>query len=315
MATPLSTTSTIVLIVIVLVGGSAVGGFLYYHNLPSSAPGTLTVALGDNVTVNYIGIFGSGPEQGKVFDTSLYSVATDTVGYPKGLQYHARGASPANYTPLAVHVGNNTPQSGYSLNGLSFIQVVTGFWQGLIGLPGNQSRSVSVPPALGYGATNPSCVATRSITYTLPVVSTYTGLGFTKAYPGITATTGAMFSDPHYGWPVVILSANATFVTVENLVHPGYTTSPAGWPVLVTNVSATANGTGSITLVNELYPSQAGLIEGKDFLGNGPCSSNSGGTFIVASVDLAHGTYTENFNQEVQGQTLIFIVTIVNIYP
>jgi len=315
MAEPLSNTLTIVLVVLVLIGGGIAGGYLWYHGRPQSAPATNLVALGDNVTVNYIGLFGSGPEQGKVFDTSIYSVATDNVGYPKALQFHARGPQPSNYTTLAVHVGNNTPQSGYSLNGLSFIQVVSGFWQGLIGLPGNQSRSISVPPSLGYGPVDQACVATRSISYTLPVVLTFTGPAFSKAYPGITATTGAMFSDPHYGWPVVVLSANATFVTVENLVHPGYTTSPAGWPVVVTNVTSTANGSGSITLVNELYPSQAGVLQGKDFLGNGPCTSNSGGTFIVTSVNLAQGTYTENYNQEVQGQTLIFIVTIVDIYP
>ncbi len=192
---------------------------------------------------------------------------------------------------------------------------MTGFWQGLIGLSGNQSQSISIPPALGYGPVDQACVATQELTYTLPVVSTMTGVAFNKAYPGITPTTGAMFSDPHYGWPVVILSANATFVSIENLVHPGYTTSPAGWPVVVTNVTSTANGTGSITLVNELYPTQAGHLEGKDFLGNGPCSSNSGGSFIVTAVDPAQGTYTENYNQEVQGETLIFIVTIVDIYP
>ncbi|MCI4360151.1 MAG: FKBP-type peptidyl-prolyl cis-trans isomerase, partial [Thermoplasmata archaeon] len=283
MANAFTTATTIVLVVVVLIGGGAAAGFLYFHNLPASAASTTLVSLGDNVTVNYIGIFGSGPEQGKVFDTSLYSVATNNIGYPKSLSYHARGSLPANYTPLAVHVGNNTPQSGYSLGGLSFIQVVTGFWQGLIGLPGNQSRSISVPPSLGYGPLNQGCVATKPITYTLPVVVTLTGAEFNKVYPGVTATTGAEFSDPHYHWSVVILSANATFVTVENLAHPGWTASPAGWPVVVTNVTSTANGTGAITLVNEIYPSQAGLLQGKDFLGTGPCSSQSSGVFIVTS--------------------------------
>jgi FKBP-type peptidyl-prolyl cis-trans isomerase 2 len=32
-------------------------------------------------------------------------------------------------------------------------------------------------------------------------------------------------------------------------------------------------------------------------------------------VDPAQGTYTEDFNQEVQGQTLIFVVTVQDIFP
>ena len=315
MAPPVSSTPVILMIVAVLIGAGAVSGYRYYRALPGGAPSVRVVQVGDNVTVNYIGIFGSGPEQGKVFDTSIYAVAVDNIAYPKGLQYHARGTSPSNYTTLAVHVGGNTPQSGYSLGGQNFIQVVTGFWQGLVGLDGNQTRSVSVPPSLGYGPTDTACVATQPLTFTLPVVQMLTGTAFAKAYPGITASTGAQFSDPHYGWPVLILSANASFVTVENLAHPGYVSSPAGWPVVVTNVTSTADGAGRMTLVNELYPSQAGLLIGKDFLGTGPCSSQAQGKFIVTAVDLAHGTYTENYNQEVQGQTLIFLVTVVDIFP
>jgi FKBP-type peptidyl-prolyl cis-trans isomerase 2 len=315
MAPTLSNTATIVLVIIVLIGGGIASAAFWYHDRPSSGSSPLVIALGDNVTVNYVGILGSGPQQGKVFDTSLYSVAYDNIAYPKGLQFTPRGPSPSNFTPLHVFVGEGAPSGGYTLNGESYVQVVTGFWEGLLGLAGNQTSTITIPPALGYGPVDQACVATKTLTYTLPVVETLTGVAFQKAYPGITSTTGAMFSDPHYGWPVVILSANATFVTVENLVHPGYTSSPAGWPVVVTNVTSTSNGTGNITLVNELYPSQAGQIEGKDFLGNGPCTSNTGGKFIVSSVDPAAGTYTENFNQEVQGETLIFIVAVQDIYP
>ena len=37
--------------------------------------------------------------------------------------------------------------------------------------------------------------------------------------------------------------------------------------------------------------------------------------FLVNSVDLASGTLVENFNPEVQGQTLDFTVTVVDIFP
>ena len=35
----------------------------------------------------------------------------------------------------------------------------------------------------------------------------------------------------------------------------------------------------------------------------------------MSAVDLADGTFTENFNSEVQGETLDFIVTVVDIFP
>jgi FKBP-type peptidyl-prolyl cis-trans isomerase 2 len=303
----------VVLVVVVLAAAGGLAGYVYYRDRPASPPSVLMVETGDNVTVNYIGIFGSGPEQGKVFDTSLYSVATNDAQYPKGLEYSPRGAA-ANYTPLPVHVGGSTPSGGYTVGGLSYISVVTGFWQGLLGLAGNQTRSVSVPPALGYGFDNPSCIVTYPLVQHLPVVQTYTRSQFTAAYPSVTAATGATFNEPHFLWPVLIVSVNATSVVTENLAQVGDTASPSGWTVEVTNVSSTANGTGDITLVNELTPADAGVTLGKDFTGTGSCAQSSGGKFIVTAVNLTSGTYTANFNTEVTGQTLIFIVTIVSIH-
>lgn len=309
-----SITPLVAIIIVVIIAGASIGGYLFYRNQvhPASAPAT--VHVGDNVTVNYIGIFGSGPDTGKVFDTSLVNVATNDAAWPKGLQYHSRGTLAKNYTALDVHVGANTPSSGYSLGGLSFIQVVTGFWTGLVGLVPNSTRTVVVPPALGYGPLDSACLGVQPLTYQLPIVSSMPGTTFSKLYPGVVATSGGQFTEPHYGWTVLILSANSTSVTLENLALVGDTASPAGWPVEVTNVASSANGTGSITLVNQIQPGQAGHLVGKDFLGTGPCSSRASGQFILWAVNLVNGTYTENFNQEVQGQTLIFIVTVVDLF-
>ena len=303
---------TVLLVVVILVAASAAGGYIYLKSRTVGSHQPLTVALGDNVTVNYIGVFGSGPEQGKVFDTSEYAVATNPALWPKGLEYTPRGA-PANYTPLPVHIGPSTPSGGYSLGGLHFIQVVTGFWQGMIGLPGNQTHTEVVPPALGYGATNPACVATYPLVQYFPVVLTYPRSTFTQDYPGVLPQTGATFEQPHYQWPVLILSTNATSVTIENMAHVGQTANPSGWPVAVTNVSNAENGT--ITVVNQLTPADAGHLLGIDFAGTGPCQSQSNGKFIVTAVNPATGTYTADFNSEVTGETLLFLVTVVDILP
>ena len=301
----------IVLIAVVVIAGGAAGAYLYFHNAPKQPSAPLTVAVGDNVTVNYIGYFGSGPEQGKVFDTSLHSVATDNSTYPKAIQFHMR-ASAANYTPLPVHVGSGTPSNGYSFANQSIIQVVTGFWQGLVGLPGNQSRAVTVPPADGYGSTNPACVRSLPITIHAPVFETVSGPAFSKMFPGVLATTGSSFVNSTYGWKTHILSANQTSVSLENIAYVGETSSLQGWPVLVTNVTGTANGTGQITAVTELTAADAGHLAGKT--STGLCQSQSNGVFIVTAVNFTSGTFTEDFNQEVVGQTLVFVVTVVDIY-
>jgi hypothetical protein len=304
-----------VVAVIVILVGAGIGTFLYYRSAPGHPPSVLTVQLGDNVTVNYVGLFGTGPQVGRVFDTSLYSVAFNDSSWPKSLQYAPRGTTLKAFSPLDVHVGPNTPSSGYSIGNLSFISVVPGFWEGLLGLPGNQSTAINVPQSLGYGPGDPSCYATEPLVQHLPVVVTVSRANFTSTYTGVTPQTGGTFTDPHYGWPDFVLSANQTSVTFENQPSVGTTASPAGWPVEVTAVNSSAGGTGTITMENELTAADAGHVLGTLFTGTAPCSTGTSSTFIVSSVNLLNGTYTEDFNREVDGQTLIFLVTVVDILP
>jgi FKBP-type peptidyl-prolyl cis-trans isomerase 2 len=314
MAEPLSRTAFVILVVITLAAAGGLAGAAYYFSRPAPAPSELTAQFGGNATVNYIGYFGTGPDSGRVFDTSIYSVAINNASYPKALEFHYRG-SEAGYTPLGVYVGPNAPASGYSVGNTTFSSVVTGFWEGIIGVPGNTSKTIVVPPDYGYGPQNTSCFRTLPLTYTEPVISTLTASGFAAQYIGVTPLTGVTFPDPSYGWNVTILSANSSFVTIENLPSVGYVTSPAGWPVEVTSITSTPNGEGAITLVNELSPGQAGHVLGTDFNHTGPCTTSSQGQFIVTAVNSTAGTYTEDFNMEVTGQTLIFVVTVIDIFP
>ena len=145
-----------------------------------------------------------------------------------------------------------------------------------------------------------------------PVFSTVSGSQFSKQYPGTLATTGSSFTNPTYGWKTVILSANTTSVSIENFAFVGETASLQGWTTDVTNVTSTANGTGQITVVNELTAAEAGHLAGHS--SNGLCSASSSGNYILSAVNFTSGTFTEDFNQEVVGQTLIFEVTVVDIY-
>jgi FKBP-type peptidyl-prolyl cis-trans isomerase 2 len=295
----------VVLVVVVLVVAGVAAAFVYEYNKAKSAAPILTVQDGGNVTVNYIGEFGSGAQLGRVFDTSVYSVATNNQSYPKSLEYTPRGPVTA-YTPLAVHVGASAPSSGYVIGNLTFNTVVTGFWQGLIGLPGNQSRTLVIPPDLGYGPLNQSCLGTEPLVYTVPVLTFDSLREFATLYPGVNSTVGVVFPDPTYSWNDSVFAVNTTTIAVEALATLGATTHPNGLPFLVSSLNAT-----TVTLSSELTPASAGLVLGHVTSG-GLCGKTK---FIVSAVDLATGTYTENFNSEVQGETLDFIVTVVDIFP
>jgi len=292
------------LVVVAVIVAGVGAGLLYEYNHPKRPSSPTAVAVGDNVTVNYIGLFGSGPEQGKVFDTSIASVATDNATYPKSLEYSPRNAS--GYAPLPVHVGSNTPSSGYNASGRTYIGVIPGFWRGLVGLQVNQSRWVTVPASVGYGPLDPSCLETAQLVQTIPAVVTTSTRAFATGYPGDTGVTGATFADPTYGWTDTVLSANQSAVVVDRMPYLGETVHPYGWTIVVTGITSQ-----TITLQSQLTSSSVGSVLGS-ISGVKVCSVTD---FLVWSVDLSAGTFTENYNREVVGQTLIFVVTIVSILP
>lgn len=285
-------------VVAIIVAASAAGAGLYLYlvvNKPLPAPSPTVVQEGDNVTVNYIGIFGSGFDQGKVFDTSYLSVALDNASYPKAVSFQFRGAS--GYTPLKAHVGSTTEGA--------YTSVITGFWKAMVGVSTNQTVRTVIPPAQGYGTANPANIATFPLTQETPMVTTYTTAAFGKAFSGIAAQAGAVFTDPHFGWKDVILNENTTSVTVESSPYVGEVVKPYGWPVTIENVSSTTSPNGTITMTNDLTPSSVGLYKGTNWVNNK--------AFFLSNVSLSAHTYSIDYNQEVQGNTLIFVISVYSI--
>ncbi|HXY47277.1 MAG TPA: FKBP-type peptidyl-prolyl cis-trans isomerase [Thermoplasmata archaeon] len=294
----------VILIAVVLVA-AGVGTFLLYEkNHPKSSGAAWTVSVGSNVTVNYIGSFGSGAQKGRVFDTSIFLVAVNNASYPKSVEFSYRG-SKANYTPLGVSVGPAVPTSGYSIDNITFGGVVTGFWQGLIGLEVGQTSTITIPPSLGYGLANSSCFVTKPLIFTIPVLISVPAGTFSSLYPGVNASSGTHFTAPTYGWPALVLSANSTAVVVENLPSVGWSVPSIQWPQVVTGLNTT-----TITLTNELTSADAGVVAGH-VSGTGVCGATE---FIVSGVNTTAGTYIQDFNREVVGQTLVFTVSIVARY-
>ncbi len=100
------------------------------------------VKTGDNISVDYIGSF----QDGKVFDTSLESVAKENQLYDPGRKYE----------PLHFIVGNK--------------DVIKGMDEGVVGMKVGDSKILTIPPEKGYGMTNPELIRSYPVIQVLPVV-------------------------------------------------------------------------------------------------------------------------------------------------
>ncbi|HTY48031.1 MAG TPA: FKBP-type peptidyl-prolyl cis-trans isomerase [Methanomassiliicoccales archaeon] len=286
----------IVLIAILMVSASSVVILLVQGGKAQTSAGA-GVKLGDVIKVDYIGALADG----RVFDTSMYSVATDNARYPKALSFSLRSQS--NYTPLQFTVGQGT--------------LIRGFEQGVIGMTVGQTRVVTIPPALGYGVLNTSRLNYVSLTEGAPVFYTVNSSTF-QSFFNVLPVVGLTVKDTVYGWNAQVLEVNkdADRVFIMNAptvgqILPVYgdptAAKPSGWYVQVISIDSTANGgLGLIKVRNLLTPADAGKVQG---------FTPTGSQFIVDQVDAdpLNGQFRMNFNGELVGVTLYFTITIVSI--
>jgi FKBP-type peptidyl-prolyl cis-trans isomerase 2 len=288
----LAKTALIIIIVLVMLSASTLVIVLYQGNQDANNKKNRAVANGDTVKVDYV---GSLPD-GRVFDTSLSSVAND-VSVPKALSFNLRTNS--SYTPLSFTVGAGT--------------VITGFNNGVIGMKVGETKTVNLSPSDAYGNLVLSKVTNFTLTETKNVYENMTFAQFKIKY-AVTAVAGMTVIDPLYKWPVNVLMANsdADKVRVQNaplqgqnyLIFSNSTASASGWNITVTTVDTVTSEAGTIVLVHDIKDSDSGKIQGVDAAGT---------TFILENVNTAAGTATRNANTELVGKTLTFTMTLVSI--
>ncbi len=277
----LSTLWSFVLVVILVV---AILGVYYGYVVPKFGSPPIRSESGDDVKVDYTGTFS---DTGLVFDTSLQSIAVDNASYPKAFSFSWH----PSWQPLTVTIGSGS--------------VVKGFDQGIAGLAVGESRTIVVPPDLGYGPADPSKIIVKPLLESVPVRITMNATDFLLTYH-TTAVSGSNVSDPFWGWNVYV-SVAGSVVTVTNSPVPGQILRPYGiWNAEVLSIDDSANaGQGAILVQHRLDPSVVDRIGVKD--------SSGKVTFVVTAVDLAAGTYTLNYNDPTKGRTLVFQVTMVSI--
>jgi len=296
---PIKTVTSVVVVLVLLAIG--IIGYVVYDNLQRSDADSAVVEDGDKVTLNYVGRF----EDGRVFDTSLYSIASDDALNPKSFTFTLR--EEGDYEPFDMTAGLYGESGG----------TIKGFALGVIGMHLNEKKYIIVPPEDGY-AVDPSMVETADLLEDVPVVVTITETDFRSLF-GITAEP--MLMVPHYkwDWDVIVTEVSLGLVTYKNtpvvgeLVtpfgDPDDPDEPMGWKCRVESVDLYYNdGEGRITVQHLLTEADTYWRQGIDHLGT---------TFVLSSVDEEAGTFqmhtvdtVTGYNGEICGRTLIFEVTV-----
>ncbi len=285
----------IILIAVLMVSASSVAILLYDSGQRTESPKVEYVKLGDNVMVNYIGQL----EDGRVFDTSFWDVASNDALYPKSLTFTLRNES--QYQPLEFQAGIG--------------QMIQGFDSGVIGMYVNQTKVLEIPPDEGYGPLNYSKLVEIPLVQTIDVFEDLNSAEFVNKF-GVEPVAGMTLTDPHWGWDVTVIrvSTDADAILVMNQPdlgskYPIYGKdlgqAKTGWYVKVDYYDSTVNdGKGEIRIRNLISGDDAGNLKGVDEWSN---------QFILYEVDTESNTIVLNYNGELVGQTLIFTVTLVAI--
>ncbi|MGD0057227.1 MAG: FKBP-type peptidyl-prolyl cis-trans isomerase [Methanomassiliicoccales archaeon] len=285
----------IILIAILMVSASSVVILLYQGGQSQKSPSIQTAEIGEKVKVDYVGRLADG----RVFDTSFWSVASNDALYPKSLSFALRNESA--YVPLEFQIGQG--------------QVIKGFERGVIGMAVGETRVLTIAPKDGYGDLNQSKLKNLPLIQELPVFED-TNVSYFVKYFSVSPSVGLTVKDPIWGWDVTVLDVNldADRVKIMNSPVLGNTYEvygksqgqpKVGWFAVVDYFDSSANGgAGLIRVKNLLVPGDAGHLEGLDASGN---------VFIVKEVDPQSNNVVLNYNSEVTGVTLYFTVTLVSI--
>jgi len=288
----LAKTALIIIVVLVMLSASTLVIVLYQGNQDSTNKANRKVVNGDTVKVDYIGNITGG----RVFDTSLASVAND-ASIPKSLTFSLRSNS--SYTPLSFTVGGGT--------------LITGFNNAVIGMKVGDTKTVNISASQGYGLEVQSKITSFNLTQTKDIYQYMTFAGFMANY-SVTPVAGMTIVDPVYKWPVMVLIANSVSdqVEIQNApiqgqnywIYHNSTAKAAGWNITVTSVNSTVSQAGQIVLVHDILVSDSGMIRGVD---------EKGTAFILDNVNTTTGTAHRNANTELVGKTLTFKITLVSI--
>ncbi len=266
-----------VTVLLLLMLGVSVGIYEYNVYTNSGGKSVPVVKEGDKISVRYYGYIYYGGER-RVFDTNIEDIAKDNVTYPKTVSYHWSG----HFDLLTFKVGSGS--------------MIKGFDEGVRGMKLNETKTIVVPPDEGYPFSW-NKVSNESIYQNVPVVENISIDQFYKRFANTNPTTNSVYRDKMYGWNCIVLYVNPlkNIVTIQNNPDIDQDYELFGNPSLFVHVDKVD---GSTIYFHYIIKSLPILLP-------------SGG--IIDQVNGDH--FRINFNQEVAGKTLYFVVTVVKIEP
>lgn len=271
---------------------STVGAYAVLFALPEGK----VAGVGDKVRVDYIGKF----DDGRVFDTSLWSVASDE-GEPKSLFFSMRGGED-KYKPFEFTVGR--------------YGAITGFDLGVRGMKVGETKTFTVPVDQGYGEMDQALMRTMQLEETLPLDMTMTKEEFRSTF-GVDPSSLRNFAHPLLGIKAYVTSYDAT----KNEVKLTYAYNgdgevfrvcaddrgAEGWEVKVIGKTST-----NITVQHQLSSDDNFKVRGHDKIGV-TVDKLVKRDFYIDDVDADKGTFVMNYNPETVGRVLTFTVTLRSI--
>lgn len=277
---PVAVTATVLVVCLLIVAGIALAESLS----GGDDGGVRTAANGDLVAVDYVGTY----DNGWVFDTSLWSVASDDE-VPKSFAFTKKQQS--QYVPLEFEIGEG--------------RLLAKFESAVIGLAVGESRTITLTPEEGYGLVPASQLKSHPIIDQLSLRETMNLTEFEEFF-GETAANGLVVTHPVYGWDVVVetYSPGVDEVTVRNQPVQGVKywsygdrDASQGWEVRVNAV-----GSETITIENMLSSSMVNSVRGVDAEGK---------QFFLHALD--DGRMYFKYSEERVGQNLTFVITLVEL--
>ncbi|MFQ6128103.1 MAG: FKBP-type peptidyl-prolyl cis-trans isomerase [Thermoplasmata archaeon] len=255
----------------------------------------------DTIEFDYIGSF----EDGRVFGTSIKSVADDNVSYPKSLNFTY--PPDGNFKPVLTTIGGGFVEPG-AAPFLGMIDKGKALESALLGMRVGETRLVVLQPEQAYGSTDMTKLETRSLSETIPQYEELTATAYSQRFPEEGPPfEGKSLKDPFWSWYVYVYYLNRTndLVIIRHNPTTGMVVRPyTSWDTVVEKVDSAANGgKGEITVRHQLSPDDANKVMGK----------NSRERFIVTSVNPDDVTFVADFNDERAGKVLYLRITLLSI--
>ncbi len=277
---PVAITATVLVVCLLVVAGIALAESFSGGN----DDGVRTAVNGDLVEVDFIGTF----DNGRVFDTSLWSIASDD-DISKSFSFTKKPQS--QYVPIEFTIGDG--------------RLLAKFESAVIGLAVGETRTISLTPEEGYGLVPASLLRSHDLIEELPLRETMNLTEF-EVFFGEAAANGLVVNHPVYGWDVVVetYSPNVDEVVVRNQPVQGMKywsygdrDKSQGWDVRVNAVES-----DSITIENLLNSSMVNSVRGVDA---------DGEPFFLHAIE--DGKMYFKYSVERVGQNLNFVITLVNL--